>query len=190
MSDVAGKRIRIDDLWEPVYNDIQKAALEHTAKIEVDLSRKAILAEAEAQTGLSDFGPTDFHERLDLWCDEVNDTPERSNLGRLGLWNDYVRYASQRLRMRDLLKQHPEIHDVQIERPIIVIGLPRSGTTHLVNLMAADQRLRSMPLWEGQEPVPNPLDPPHGDGPDPRWERSEQAWQAFQTSSPLCAARQ
>ena len=34
-------------------------------------------------------------------------------------------------------------------------GLPRSGTTHLVNLLASDTRFRSLPLWEADEPVPN-----------------------------------
>ena len=50
--------------------------------------------------------------------------------------------------------------------PIIVIGLPRSGTTHLVNLIAADRRLRSLPYWESLEPCPLP-----GDGTAPRRRR-------------------
>ena len=82
-----------------------------------------------------------------LWLDEVDCDPERTGLGRQGIYNDCVRYAANRLRIRELLKRHPEIHDEQIRKPIIVVGLPRSGTTHLVNLLAADQRLRSMPLW-------------------------------------------
>jgi len=188
MSKVAGEKIRIDDLWEPVLSDIQKQALEYANTRPVDLDRKVILAAAIEQTELEDFGPDDFHERLDLWCDEVNNTPERSALGRLGLWNDYTRYAANRLRINELLKRHPEIHDVEISRPIIVVGLPRSGTTHLVNLMAADQRLRSMPLWECMEPVPDPREKPGADGIDPRWQRCEDAWQAFRASSPLIAS--
>jgi len=39
----------------------------------------------------------------------------------------------------------PEIHEVEVERPIVVVRLPRSGTTHLVNLMAADHRRRALP---------------------------------------------
>ena len=85
---------------------------------------------------------------------------DRTALGRLGFFNDCVRYASNRLRIRDLLQRHPEILDIRIDRPIIVVGLPRSGTTHLVNLIAADERLRSMPLWESYEPVPDPRERP------------------------------
>jgi hypothetical protein len=71
---------------------------------------------------------------------------------------------------------------------VIVVGLPRSGTTHLVNLLAADTRFRSMPLWESYEPVPNPKDPEDLDGRDPRWARCQSAWQAMQAAAPLVAA--
>jgi hypothetical protein len=103
-------------------------------------------------------------------------------------FNDCVRYAVARLRIRDLLERHPEIRDVEIKAPIIVVGLPRSGTTHLVNMIAADQRLRSMPLWEGQEPAPDPTEKNGPDGVDPRWTRCEAVWQQMKSNSPLLAA--
>ena len=58
--------------------------------------------------------------------------------------------------IQDELKRRPEIREIEVERPIIVAGLPRTGTTHLLNLMAADSRLRSLPLWESYEPLPLP----------------------------------
>ena len=182
------QKIRIEDLAEPVLNDVQKAALAYGESIETDLSVKAVLEAAAEQTGLDDFGPDDFHERLGLWLSECDADPERTGLGRMSLFNDCVRYASTRLRIRALLAEHPEIHEIEIARPIIVIGLPRSGTTHLVNLIAADERLRSMPLWEGQQPVPDPRESIGPDGIDPRWARCEASWQAFRASSPLIAA--
>ena len=48
---------------------------------------------------------------------------------------------------------------VRIERPIIIAGLPRSGTTHLHNLIAADPAIRSLPYWESLEPFPAPDEP-------------------------------
>jgi len=182
-----GEKIRIDDLRNPVLNKIQKAALAYGEANPVELTLDTVLTAAVEKTGLEDFGPTDFHERLSLWLSETDENPERTAMGRLILFNDCVRSAANRLRIRDLLKRHPEIHDVEILRPIIVIGLPRSGTTHLVNLIAADQRLRSMPLWESQQPVPDPNEPTGPDGVDPRWTRSEAAWQGFRSSSPLIA---
>ncbi len=185
---MASKTIRIEDLRDPVLSDIQKAALAHGEANPVELTRPAVLEAAARETGLTDFGPEDFHERLDLMLSETDEDPERTALGRMILFNDAVRWASNRLRIHELLERHPEIREVEIARPVVVIGLPRSGTTHLVNLIAADQRLRSMPLWESQQPVPGPDDVADAEGVDPRWRRSEATWQGFQMSSPLIAA--
>ncbi len=68
---------------------------------------------------------------------------------------------------------HPEIHDLEIERPIIIAGLPRTGTTHLQNLISADPALRSLPYWESIEPVPAPGDVTGPDGVDPRITRCD-----------------
>jgi len=182
------QQIRIEDLAHPVLNEAQKAALAFGEQTRTELRIPAVLDAARSRTGLDDFGPTDFEERLGLWLSEMDEDPERTGLGRLGLFNDCVRYASNRLLIRDLLKRHPEISDIEIRRPIIVIGLPRSGTTHLVNLIASDRRLRSMPLWEGSEPVPNPRDAARPDGVDPRYHRCAEAWEQLRTGSPLIAA--
>ena len=104
------------------------------------------------------------------------------------MFNDCVRYASNRLRIEDLLRAHPEIEQIPIEKPVIVIGLPRSGTTNLVNLLAADSRFRSMPLWESYEPVPDPREALDPDGVDPRWTRCQQQWEAMQVGAPFVAA--
>jgi hypothetical protein len=184
----AAEKIEIKDLRNPVLNDFQKAGLAYGESNPVELTLDAVLDAATQTTGLEDFGPVDFHERLSLWLSETDENPERTALGRMILFNDCVRAAANRLRIRDLLTRNPEIHDVEIKRPIIVVGLPRSGTTHLVNLIASDQRLRSMPLWEGQEPVADPREGPSADGIDPRWARCESAWQALRASSPLIAS--
>ena len=148
--------IRITDLAEPVLTDFQKMAIEYGETQTVDLTLDAVLTAAVDATGLDDFGPDDFRERLDLWVREPDEDSDRLGLGRMVLFGNVVRYASNRLRIVDLLKQHPEIRDVEITEPVIVIGLPRSGTTNLVNLLGSDTRFRSMPLWESYEPVPDP----------------------------------
>lgn len=185
---MAGEKIRIEDLANPVLTPAQKAALDYAETQKVDLSIPAVANAAEEATGLSCWGPDDWKERLGVWFDEMNADDNRTALGRMILFGDCVRYATTRLRINDLLERHPEIHDVKIERPIIVVGLPRSGTTHLVNLIAADQRLRSMPLWEGQEPVPDPAERPGEDGIDPRWHRCNAIWERMKATSPLISA--
>src|SRR5207249_2716541 len=99
------------------------------------------------------FGLDDFRARLNLLLDEWNSDADLTNLQRLTLFGYVTRYAANRLLIQDLLKRHPEINEQKIDRPIIVAGLPRSGTTHLVNILAADTRLHSLPLWESYEPV-------------------------------------
>ena len=183
---MASEKIRITDLAKPELGDVQRAALAYADTLELDLSVDAVLGKAVGETGLDDFGPDDFRERLDLWLREVDEDPDRTNLGRLMLFNDCVRYAGNRLRIHALLQEHPEIHDIEIRAPIIVVGLPRSGTTHLVNLIAADPRLRSMPLWEGQAPVAE--ENATRDENDPRFARCQNAWEQMQTMSPLTAA--
>ena len=180
--------IRIDDLRTPVLNDMQRMGLDYGETVHTELTVDAVCAAAVAQTGLSDFGADDFRERLEVQLDEMNADPERTGLGRMMMFGDCVRYASNRLRIRELLKQHPEILDIPIEKPVIVIGLPRSGTTNLVNLLAADSRFRSMPLWESYEPVPDPSEETPTDGVDPRWTRCQGQWEAMQAGAPFIAA--
>jgi Sulfotransferase family len=180
--------IRITDLANPVLTDIQQMGIDYGESRATELSVDAVLEEAVAATGLSDFGPDDFKERLGIQLAEMDADPERTGLGRLVMFGDCARYARNRLRIQDLLTRHPEILDIPLEKPVIVVGLPRSGTTHLVNLLAADQRFRSMPLWESLEPVPDPAEEAGADGVDPRWVRSQKAWEAMQAGAPLVAA--
>ncbi|TNF33674.1 MAG: sulfotransferase, partial [Gammaproteobacteria bacterium] len=140
--------IRIDDLAQPQLSDLQKAALAYGEKLAIDWSPQSILDEARAKTGLIDFGPMDFLDRLRLLCDEWGNDTQLTGIGQLSLRNKLLQFAVNRLLVQDTLNRHPEIHDIAIERPIIVAGLPRSGTTHLLNLLAADSRLRALPLWE------------------------------------------
>ncbi|HEX5097175.1 MAG TPA: sulfotransferase, partial [Acidimicrobiia bacterium] len=103
--------------------------------------------------------------------------------GRLSIHQRTVRLLSSRLLLEDLWRRHPEIEDIDLPAPIIVVGLPRSGTTHLVNLIAADSRLRSLPFWESTEPFPLPGEPD-----DARIERAQQAYELQISMAPLLPA--
>jgi hypothetical protein len=86
------------------------------------------------------------------------------------------------------LRRHPEILELELPRPLVVVGLPRSGTTHLLNLMAADPRLRSLPYWESMEPVPARGEGPGRDGRDPRYLRCLASYQQMCAQMPLLPA--
>jgi hypothetical protein len=180
--------VHIDDLATPVLTDAQRATLAWGESLAATLEPGDVLAAASARTGLDDFGAVDFRERLQRLCDEWGGDAGITPLHRFVLHGYLVRYASNRLLIHDTLVRHPEILDEPIERPIIVTGLPRSGTTHLVNLLAADPRLQALPLWESYEPVPLPGEHPTADGQDPRYVRCAEAWAGMQRVTPLLAA--
>lgn len=180
--------IRITDLIAPQLNEAQQAAIAFGESLDIRLSETDILARAMRRTGLSDFGPDDFRERLRLLVDEWGGDPGLTGIGRLGLQRHLIRYACNRLLIHDLLGRHLEILDLEIDRPIIVVGLPRTGTTHLLNLMAADRRFRSLPLWESYEPVPLTGETVSADGIDPRYRRCADDWDRARMMVPLLEA--
>ena len=181
-------RLRIEDLREPVLTDAQRLTLAYAEQHPADLTPEAVLARAREVTGFDDFGSDDFRERMHVWLDEIRTDPNRTALAGMVMFNLCVKHASNRLRIEALLARHPEIHDEQIVAPVFVTGLPRSGTTHLVNLLAADTRFRCLPLWEADQPVPGQGEGPDRGGLDPRFVRCEGAWQRMRAGNPYLAA--
>lgn len=177
--------IRIEDLGDPVLTPMQRAAI--AAALPVEMAADLVLAAARAATGLDDFGPPDFRGRLDIWLRSFDEDTGLNALGRANLFQDCVRLASTRLRFEAAWNLHPEIAAVPIDRPIMIAGLPRSGTTHLVNLLAADQRLRSLPLWESMDPVGEEGPAPPQEA-DPRRLRCQAMWGGFEAILPLMPA--
>ena len=185
---MADSTVDIEDLTTPVLTPMQREVLGQLEGLSVDLDPAGLIAEAIEKTGLEDFGAADFRPRLDAYAGAVDADSGNTNLNRLILRNRIVRLLSQRLLLADLLRRYPEIHDIEIERPIIVVGLPRSGTTHLVNLIASDARRRALPYWESQEPFPLRGEGPDVDGVDPRFARSVAEHESAMMMTPLVQA--
>ncbi|OBB52362.1 hypothetical protein A5755_32780 [Mycolicibacterium fortuitum] len=184
-SSVPNSALSIEDLTVPELTPMQREVLVGLENLSVDLDPAAMIAEAMEKTGLDDFGSDDFHPRLGAYAGAVDADSGNTNLNRFILRNRIVRLLSQRLLLTDLLRRYPEIHDVEIERPIIVVGLPRSGTTHLVNLIASDPRRRALPYWESQEPFPMHGEGPDVNGVDPRFARSVAEHESAMVMTPL-----
>lgn len=163
--------IRIDDLATPRLTDAQRSVLAYTDSLTIDLGADALHEAAADLAGSSDFGDPEYRSRLGLYLAAVEDDTGLSSLGRLVQKNRVTRLLTSRALLHALLTRHPEIREIDIEAPLIVVGLPRSGTTHLVNLIAADSRRRALPYWESQEPFPRPGEGPGVDGVDPRFTR-------------------
>src|SRR6266567_7594157 len=135
----AGERIRITDLGAPKLSEVQRMALEWCEQHPVELTVDSVLGAAVERVHLDDFGAENgnesWRERLRRWVEEIDSQPERTELGRTTILNYCVRHATNRLLIHDMLRRHPEIYEEEIRDPIIVVGLPRSGTTHLLNLI-------------------------------------------------------
>jgi hypothetical protein len=177
--------VRIADLARPVLSDAQRAAIAGAEQVAAPLEEEALLEAARRRTGLSEFEDEGFRDRLRVMLQSAREDAGLNALGRLGIHAKLVRDLANRLRFEDLMRRHPEIADVEIDRPIIVVGLPRSGTTHLVNLIAADARLRSLPYWESLEPIPVRGEGPGRDGRDPRWARCLADYEQMLAQMPL-----
>lgn len=178
--------VRIDDLADPKFSPETDEILSAMAAMAdgVRLDPGGLMEDASSKTGLSDFGDDRFREPLDVLCTSFRDEAGLSGPGRLSQHALFVQLLSNRLLVEDLLRRHPEIHDVRIEAPIIVCGLPRTGTTHLHNLMAADPALRSLPYWESLEPVLPDRERPAPGEPDPRIARTEAALEFVNSAMP------
>lgn len=179
-----------DDLTSPRLTDVQRQILEFTEARPVEFDVDRMLAEAVEQAGgASDLDDTDgFGDRLTAHVAAIESDEGLTQLTRSSLRQRVVRLLRNRLSLTDLLKRYPEIESIPIERPIIVVGMPRSGTTHLVNLIAADPRRRALPYWESQEPIPAPGQGPGIDGIDPRYARAKAEHDALMASAPVVAA--
>jgi hypothetical protein len=169
--------VRIDDLADPVFPPDVAEMMEAAAPfadalvLEVD----AICEQASAEVGLADFGGDGFRDPMGAALHGFGNDVTLSPMGHISVHTLFTQLVRNRLLIADQLNRHPEIRDIPVNAPIIVAGLPRTGTTHLHNLLSADPALRSLPYWESLEPVPLPTDvnPPGGE--DPRIERTRVA---------------
>lgn len=117
----------------------------------------ALLAEATAATGgLTDFGDPSFRAGLDAVCAAYEGEGRLSEMGRGLLRQKLVGHLANRLRIEDYFGRHPEIAQEQVGAPLVIVGLPRTGTTKLQRLLSRDRRFWSMLFWESQFPVPLP----------------------------------
>ncbi|MGE4337971.1 MAG: sulfotransferase [Pigmentiphaga sp.] len=184
---VQTKVFRVEQFRNPEISAERRKELEAAEAEPVDLSVESILEDAKAQTGLSDFGSMDFTERLAQLAGEVaaNDNLWRHSKARMRA--SFVKAAANRLKNKAFLDATPQVEAVKIDRPIIIVGLPRSGTTHLENLIASDRRLRHLPVYLGAEAVPTLGETAGPDGRDPRWVRSNAHWERMSQNAIMAA---
>ena len=167
----------LDDLAEPVFSEEARSvfAFMADAGAELELAPGPLMATAVEETGLDDYGDDAFVERLEVLCRALRTEARLTAASVFSQHRLLVQLLRNRLLVEDRVRRHPEILELEVRAPIVICGLPRTGTTHLHNLLSADPALRSLPYWESLEPVLAEAERPAAGQPDPRWARTEQA---------------
>jgi len=176
--------VQLDDLAEPKFSPEAEQIRDMVATLAADcpLDADALHARAIADTGLDDFGPDDYRERLGVYLAALHDIDGMHAPGIVNFFGQLSQWLKNRLLLTDLLTRHPEIHNVELLPPVVIAGLPRTGTTHLHNLLGAAPSFRTLPYWESFEPFPLPSE--EGIEPDPRAARMDIAVTVMNTLMP------
>ena len=167
--------VQIHDLAEPEFAPDVEEIRGFMAMMAADtpLDAELLHQKARAETGLDDFGNDDYRERFDLFLRALTEIDGLHEPGVLSFHMQLLQALKNRLLLEQLLKDHPEIRDIELVPPVVIAGLPRTGTTHLHNLLAAGPTFRVLRYWESIEPFPMPAEV--GVEPDPRLGRTDMA---------------
>jgi hypothetical protein len=179
--------VELDDLAEPRFSPDAEPLRQMMGGMaaECPLDADVLHTKAAAETGLNDFGSDDYRERLDVYLAALQDISGLHDAGIVNFHAQLLQWLKNRLLLTDLLARHPEIHDIELAPPVVIAGLPRTGTTHLHNLLAAAPTFRTIPYWESNEPFPLPSEA--GIEPDPRRTRMDVAVEVMNLLMPRFA---
>lgn len=119
------------------------------------LETAPLLAAASAQAGgLQDFGDPSFRPALETMLRSLREEAQLSATGTALFIRRVVESLSNRLILEDYCRRYPEIRAEKIEQSVVIIGLPRTGTTMLHRVLACDPRFYSASWWETRFPSP------------------------------------
>src|SRR6201997_2708483 len=113
-----------------------------------------LVTRACERAGLDDFGGDSWREGLRLLVDSVRSPPGVNPGGRDFVYGQFIDALWNRLRIVDHLRRHPEVAEERVERPLVILGLPRTGTSLASYLLDQDPQRRSLLTWEAENSVP------------------------------------
>jgi hypothetical protein len=120
---------------------------------------------ARRESGLESLGDPDWREGLERLLESAAREGDLNALGRELLRGWIHRRLFNRLRVVDWSERHPEIRRERVARPLFVVGMLRTGTTLLCELLARDPANRPLWKWEGLDCLPPPERAHFGDDP-------------------------
>jgi len=122
----------------------------------VPLDEASLLQHACSTTGLDDFGDELWREPFRVLVKSLEEEAQLTLMGRLMARSDIILWLGTRLRVTDTLTRFPQILDEEITAPMVIVGLPRSGTSILFELLSQDPDVGVPLMWEALQPCPPP----------------------------------
>lgn len=122
----------------------------------VPLDADELIATAARAEGLTDFGDDFWREPYSVLLRSLNEQAELTLFGRVTTRDMLLNSLRNRLRVEETYARHPQIDDEVIREPVIVVGLPRSGTSILFETLMRDAQFKSLLAWEVECPCPPP----------------------------------
>jgi hypothetical protein len=120
------------------------------------LEPRAILEAARARVGCGVLGGVSYREPVEFYLRAVEEEGELTAFGRIAVRGMLVNSLASRGELHHFARAHPELRQERIERPWVIVGLPRTGTSLLSILIGLDPLARAPLHWEAAHPVPPP----------------------------------
>ena len=117
------------------------------------LDSKQIINAAKNQTNLEYFGNPLFLEGFECLVQSINEEADLNDIGMEAQQHRLIGILANLLRIENACIQHPEILTEEIKSPVVIVGLPRTGSTMTHRLLASDPRHTAMLWWEGRYPA-------------------------------------
>jgi hypothetical protein len=144
-------------IWQPGPRPEWVQALHQITRPDwIRLDADELIDEAQTRTGLTDFGGESFEEPYRIFVRAAVEEAQLHALGRMILRDDLLNSLQIRLELTSWRTRHPEIAEERIEKPVFIVGLPRTGTSILHEILARDPRHRAPLHWESRYPYPPP----------------------------------
>ncbi len=138
--------------------------------------------QARQKTGCNDFGDPQYREPLQRLCESYQSDRELTFIGQMVCRGSLMNNLTNRLRIQHELATHPQVVEQPVSRPLMVMGLPRTGTTLLYGLLSQDTFSRPLLFWESMQPAPSPT--PETRTTDPRIRQAEKTLGSLNSALP------
>ena len=114
---------------------------------------KYFLDKASQESGLNDYGAGEFLPSFEKLVYSLTEEAQLTDVGWAAMHPRLLRLLVNRLRFQADLKKHPEILDQELAPALVLVGLPRTGSTKLQRMIAASKAFQELIMWQAYNPA-------------------------------------